>query len=445
MPDNSYKHIDGKQREMIEEGLNAKMGISAIAKSIGVSASTVSREIVRNRRDDSYRANSMKAYSNGNLCDKRRGCDKLGLCRRCVDEKARACSLCKRKRCSDMCGEYAEEICAQIASSPHVCNGCGSSSTCRLHRFRYSAKDAQHMHETRGREAREGIDCTPEEVEAAQRIIKAGLEKKQGINHIFLAHAGEMPFSKSSCYRHIRNGDIAIMPIELPKAVKYKPRNHPPNEKPLDPKAMEGHLYSDFLALSEAERARVVECDCMEGPSGSVDAILTIHFKALHFQIGIKLARKDTEHVVAAFDWIHGIIGDLFSDIFGIILCDRGSEFKDIEGMELHCGVRRCKVYFTDSRHPEQKGACEKNHVEARCVVPKGTSLALIDQAVLADVFSNVNSKLREALFGLSPMELALKALPKALLDELGYRLIDPDEVLLTPAVVELAKAGVGT
>jgi IS30 family transposase len=439
MSEKHYKHLRQDQREQIEEGLNARKGICEIARDIGAPPATVSREIKRNRRDDGYKRPAADSWGNSNLCAYRRNCEVTKLCKRCEDRKAKGCSLCKYGRCMSRCESYVEEICPRIEKTPHVCNGCPSGSSCRLHRFRYSAKDAQGSYQTRCRESREGIDCTPEELESSVAIIKAGLAGNQGLGHIYSAHGEELAFSKRSCYRYIKSGAIDIISLELPKAVKYKQRGKSGRDKPIDPEIMKGHTYSDFLALDEEARAKVVECDCVEGNAGSIDAILTMHFKALHFQIGIKLERKDTVHVVAVLDWLEEILGNCFSEYFGLLLFDRGSEFKDICGMESGSrGQRRCAVYFTDAQRPDQKGSCEKNHVEVRKVIPKGTPLTEIDAAVLADTFSHINSLKREFLFGLCPMEMAKKALPKKLLDQLGYRLIKPDDVVLKPSVIGL-------
>jgi IS30 family transposase len=436
MSEKTYRHIRKEQRDVIEDRLNAGSCIAEIAREIDVSPATVTREIMRNRRDDGY---STSMWRTNNRCVKRRDCDRHGVCGRCSDKK---CTLCKYNRCNAACGEYAEDTCTRISGVPHVCNGCKKSSNCVMHRYRYSAKDAQAASDGRATESRLGIDCTEEQMQEATALIKELLDQGQGLGHIFDEHWKEIPFSLRSCYRHIHNKDLDIAEIELPRCVRYKPRNHGDSrEKPLDPKIMKGRTYQDFLALDDEFRGRVVECDCVEGPAGSTDAILTLHFKALHFQIGIYLERKDTAHVVAAIDWLHLIVGDCFSEIFGILLCDRGSEFKDVEGMESKGGQRRCSVYFTDPQRPDQKGSCEKNHSELRRVIPKGTSLDDIDASVLAEVFSHVNSYRRESIFWLSPMELAQKVLPKELLDELGYRLVKADDVWLKPVLLERAIA----
>jgi IS30 family transposase len=436
MSEKKYKHIRKEQREIIEDRLNAGVCIAEIAREIGASPATVMREVMRNRRDDGYRTS---VWRSNNRCARRRDCDRRGVCGRCSDRK---CTLCKYSRCNAACDEYTEDICIRISGVPHVCNGCKKNSNCVMHRYRYSAKDAQTVADSRAVESRSGIDCTKEQMQEATVLIKGLLDQGQGLGHIFDEHWKEIPFSLRSCYRHIHNKDLDIAEIELPRCVRCKPRNHgDTREKPLDPEAMKGRTYQDFMALDGELRGRVVECDCVEGPAGSTDAILTLHFKALHFQIGIYLERKDTAHVVAALDWLHSIVGEHFSDIFGVLLCDRGTEFKDVAGMEFKDGKRRCCVYFTDPQRPDQKGSCEKNHSEIRRVIPKGTSLEGLDAFVLAEVFSHVNSYRRESIFWLSPMELAQKALPEELLDELGYRLVKADDVWLKPVLLERAIA----
>jgi len=438
MSEKRYKQLRIKEREVIEEGLNARKTISAIARETGISASTVSREIIRNRRDDGYRKRSTSQWGNGNLCIHRKGCKVTGLCKHCTSADAKSCGFCRKGKCQSACEKFEEEACMQITGSPHVCNGCSLAATCKLHRFRYSAKDAQAASDTRSREAREGIDVTAEDLEKSVSIIKAGIEKGQGIDHIFLAHGDELAFSKSSFYRHVSNGTVPILPIHLPKAVKYKPGNKAagPTRTNIPAEVLAGRTYDDFMGLSEEERASVVECDCVEGPNDENDAVLTMHFKALHFQIAFKLEVKDSSHVIRCFEWLCAVLEDGFSKCFGILLFDRGSEFAGVLDIEA-LSAGNIKAFFTDARHPDQKGSAEKNHVEIRKVVKKGASLANIDMLVLSEVMSHVNSSLRHSVYGKCPMQLALSVLPMKLFEHLGYRLVPPDDVVLLPKLLE--------
>jgi IS30 family transposase len=440
MPEKRYKHLGTKEREIIEDGLGARRTVSAIAKEIGCSAATVTREIVRNRRDDRYRKSSAASWNNGIVCIHRKGCEVVGLCAHCTSKRSRSCASCTKGKCKDLCKAYEEELCLQIVSSPHVCNGCRASQGCRFHRYRYSAKYADLAAQSRSREAREGIDVTAQDLKRSEDIICAGIKKGQGIDHIFCAHKDELAFAKSSFYRHVKNGDVSILPIELRKAVKYKLRNKTdgPARTNIASDVLKGRTYDDFKGLGESTRARVVECDCIEGPSTENDAILTLHFKALHFQIAFKLDAKNADSVVSCFKWLADILECDFARCFGILLFDRGSEFAraaDIEG--LGDGVR---CYFTDPQRANQKGACEKNHVEWRKVLAKGSSFAKVGPWELSEVMSHVNSSLREALFGKSPMEMAMTVLPKELFEHLGLRLIAPDDVTLLPRLLDEIK-----
>jgi hypothetical protein len=142
--------------------------------------------------------------------------------------------------------------------------------------------------------------------------------------------------------------------------------------------------------------------------------------------------------VVKALNWLYKLLGhDDFSSLFGLLLTDRGVEFYDASGMESFNGQKRTSVYYCDARRSEQKGACEKNHVEVRKIIPKGTSLADISAYELAEVFSHINSLKRKSLFGKAPLELALAVFPEGKLDEMSYHLVKPDEVNLTPALLK--------
>jgi IS30 family transposase len=312
-------------------------------------------------------------------------------------------------------------------------------STCRLHRYYYSADTAQSVAKGRLVEAREGIDCTPEDLAKTEALVKEGLAKGQGINHIFLAHAGKLAFSKSSFYRHVKNGKLAIIPLNLPKAVKYKLREkaEKPSRSNIAPEVLKGRTYDDFMELPEDLKGQVVECDCVEGPKEENDALLTLHFKALHFQIALKLARKDSSQVLGCFEQLHALLKDDFKKYFGILKFDRGCEFANVVAIEALGGKGAVRAYFTDSSRPDQKGSAEKNHVEIRKVIKKGASLGVIGMWELSYVMSHVNSSLRYSLFGKSPMELALGILPGELFDHLGYSLIAPSDVVLTPQLLD--------
>ena len=118
-------------------------------------------------------------------------------------------------------------------------------------------------------------------------------------------------------------------------------------------------------------------------------------------------------------------------------LTDRGSEFLDFKALERSVdGGRRCSVYYCDPLQSGQKGRCEKNHVELRKVLPKGTCFEGITNYELSVICSHVNSYTRPALGGAAPIDIAGKILPADLLDGLAIEKIDPDEVVMRPSLL---------
>ena len=79
------------------------------------------------------------------------------------------------------------------------------------------------------------------------------------------------------------------------------------------------------------------------------------------------------------------------------ILTDNGTEFSDtcsLEKSALPGVVSRCNVYYCDVRASQQKGGCERNHVELRKLLPKrkGISFDKLTKADCAVVTSQLNS-----------------------------------------------------
>ena len=423
-----YSHIDLETRIGIENYVVEGKTLAYMSRRLGVDATSISRELRRNRRSDGVRGGA----SFKNKCAHRKTCARRRLCDPGCRKKCSSCAkLCREGGCPD----FEKEICRRTHQAPWVCNGCERRPTCPLERFTYSARLAQAKADSRLSESREGLDMTGGEMEFLAKAVKEGLAKGQSVHHIF-ASRGDLPCSERSFYRHVENEAIDVRKMDLRKKVKYKKRSR--RKVCREAGFYEGRTYTDYRNLSEGVRAGAVQMDCVEGAEGDSQAILTLHFAALRFQIYLLLARKDSEHVVAALDWLEGLCGGpgAFKETFGCILADRGAEFSDVEGMER---AGRASVYFCDPRRPDQKGGCEKNHVELRKVIPKGTSIdgLGLDAWLLAGICSHVNSSLRLAIGNASPMALAQVALPASLLDGLGLELVPPADVETRPELIE--------
>ena len=121
-----------------------------------------------------------------------------------------------------------------------------------------------------------------------------------------------------------------------------------------------------------------------------------------------------------------------------VILGDRGSEFLDFGKIETGMdGARRTSMFYCDPVKPGQKGAAEKNHVELRKILPKGTDFDALAFADVSLACSHVNSYVRPGQ-GAAPIALASLALPRNLLESLGIEAVPPDDVIMKPSLLGL-------
>ena len=111
------------------------------------------------------------------------------------------------------------------------------------------------------------------------------------------------------------------------------------------------------------------------------------------------------------------------------------------------CGRQgETRLFYCDSGRSDQKGACERNHVEIRKLLPKGAGIRFdrLAPADLALAMSNVNSEPRGAL-GFATPARAFRAMlgedAAALLDAYGVGDVPLGDLDLTPGLIERARA----
>lgn len=433
MPEKPNGKLTYWDRRYIQDGIRANMSFGAIAAHLGVAKTTVSNEVKRNRTREST---STLAQSRRNVCKNARSCKVMDVCNKgCLDK----CPKCKLGRCNQVCPDFEEAECPKLDKPPYVCNECPGrfGLGCEYgYRF-YDATLADERAKRRRTEARQGIDCSEAELKAAVQLIKPLLKKGQSIDHIWESHGKELPCSKRTFYRYIQQGVLSnLCNLDLPRKMRYKPRKKTRGEARVRP-ALSGRTYEDFTNLPLEVQMSAVEMDCVEGRRGEKPAILTLLFRRYHFQIMMLLPEKTQEEVAHALDLIEFLLGGDFPKYLGTILTDRGSEFLDYELLEKSVsGGSRCTVYYCDPMKSGQKGACEKNHVELRKILPKGTSFKNLVPRDIAIISSHVNSYTRPALGGVAPITLASQVLPAALIEGLGIESIPPDEVMLKPTLI---------
>lgn len=431
--------MDYDDRCVIEEGLEAGDSASRIARRLGVSPSTVTREVKANRK---ARPSKSKAVRPARKCARYPECRHArDICAECAQtERRHACRLCNLVVCADVCEDFAPRVCELLERWPYLCRCDKAKRTgCDLPKYRYDARYAHELAQRRLTESRAGISVSQEELDGMLAVV-VPLIRDNGLSPeaIWLANPGRFPVGVRTFYGWMESGVVEIPAIYLPRKVRCRPRKR----KAGGPAGVDGHEYGDFLKLDPEIRSRAVEMDSVEGREGNAARILSLHFVSMSFQFYLLLADATSASVVENFDMLERALGspEAFGELFGVILTDRGEEFKPFAALERSCldpSKKRCAVYFCDSLSPGQKGRCERNHEELRRILPKRRSdFDALSKRDLAVAASHVNSYPRASLFGKSPIDLAGLLLPDGFLDLIGVEKLPIEEVILRPSLL---------
>lgn len=431
MPVKKGSQLDFEDRCVIEEMLIEKASFRSIAKTLGVSPTTISHEVKSNRFF--FFPKRMRATPSSR-CNKYRNCGVIDLCEKCTSSVS-VCKHCKEFDCYRICKEHEPLICKKLNKAPFVCVVCQKRGQCTFKQARYRASTAQLAHDKRLRDAHIGISVSERDLEKMVDTVKRLLSQGQSLEAIWINHANEFPVGVRTFYNYIDKGVLGLANIDLPKKVKYAPRK---KRKPDEPKCnFEERTYKDWLDLDETQRLLTVQMDTIEGLKTNSQCILSLHFIRLFFQLFILLPNKTQVSVKNALDAVEVYCEGRFQECFPIILTDRGSEFLNPELIETSItGDKRTRVYYCDPVKPGQKGSAEKNHVEFRKILPKGSDFDTLEFGDISLVCSHVNSYPRAGV-GAAPIKMARVLLPPNLLESLGIEEIDADLVVMTPNLLK--------
>lgn len=403
----SYNRIDKADREAIQNGLGKRKGCREIARSIGRSPAAVTEEVRRHR-----------TWKDG----ERRG---------------------------EIVPADPEDVsCSHLLRWPWTCNGCTAyTRKCgRRQRMEYKAALAQAASEKTRSESRRGINRREEDFERIAFEIRSAILDGKSPGQICLAkpHLGLAP---STLYRWAERGYFSMSPMDFRRRVGYRPRKGQSERRPTS--HGEERSYAAFCALPEEQRARACEMDTVLGKARDEQCLLTLFLRPCKVQPVLLLPKKASGAVASALDSLERAMGKHpFKRLFGIILTDNGVEFADTAAIEASAfgGDARCKVHYCDVRASQQKGACERNHVELRKMLPKrrGISFDDLTERDCAFVMSHVNSQPRPSLMGMSPLGMLRAADEEArdaLCVALGMEEIPFDALALTLDAVNAQRA----
>lgn len=406
----AYARLTRHERQTIERMLDRGRGCRGIAREIGRAPSTVANEVERHRFVTSPRARYGEPAP---------------------DAGALAAA------------------CPRLGSWPRCCNGCShrrAYGCSRRPRVFYSARMAQRAAEEELSAARRGIDETEPAAASKLGAIREGLRRGLSPEQIASTRP-ELGLSASTIYRWVAAGYAEMTNLDLRRKVGYRPRRRSAPRRAGRHSARRSH--EAFMRLSEDERAGAWEMDTVEGSKADSARLLTLYHRPTSFQLAIPVADGTCEAVKAGLGLVREALGpDGMRRVFGLVLTDNGPEFADEGAIAALLGeaAGETRLYYCEGRRADQKGGCEKNHVEVRKLLPKGRGLRL-DRLTRADaslVMSQVNSEPRGKLAWKTPSEMLVAAFgddARTLLDAFGVERLDPSELDLTPGCVERARA----
>lgn len=430
----NQKHMNLDCRIIIEKELDKHTSLRQIALQLGKDPTTISKEIKKHRIEQPHN----RFNEPSNRCANFKDCKKKNICQIFQPLCKKYCRSCRF--CNSRCPDFVQRSyhCYKLDRAPFVCNGCESKTGCRLDKAYYRASIAQRQYKTVLVESRTGINISEENLNALDQLVTPLIIKGHS-PYMILQNHPEITQCEKTIYNYIDCGALTVKNIDLPKKVKYKVRNTDNSTKD-NTEIFEGRTYKDFqFLISEYPDIRVVEMDTVLGCEGSKKVLLTFHFDCCSFMMAYLLESKKAKNVRKIFDLIENAVDiEIFSQIFPVILTDRGTEFRQPDALE--CGITniiRTSIYYCDPMCSWQKPHCEKNHEYIRKICPKGTSFDDMTQEDIVLIMSHINSTPRESLGGMTPLALAKMMLPEELIEFFGITEISPDQVILTPELLK--------
>lgn len=426
------KHITDAQRLIIEHMIKESASLKSVARAIGKSLKSVTREIVT-RRVESHKGAIGRLT---NRCLARRACEKIQIC---LDQPdcTRKCAHCKW--CNERCPEFHEEVCARLSAPPYVCNGCKDERLCVLRKRFYIHRLAHKNYRDLLEKSREGANITQNELLSIDSVLADAIRNGQSVHHAMTHNPDRFTVSEKTVYRYAAGGLLAVKNGDMPRVCMLKPRRSKPVEHKVDAKCRIGRTYADFTTFrTEHPETPVAEMDSVIGRVGG-KVLLTVYFRHSAMLFAFLRDRNDSQSVLDRFDWLWSNAGagpELFRRLFPVILTDNGSEFSNPSAIESAGGVRRTSVFFCDACASWQKGGIERDHELLRAILPKGSSFDTLIQDDINLALSHVNNYSRPSRDDKSPYDLFAFHYGTELLDKLGIRKIAPNDIRLKPSLL---------
>ena len=429
------KQLNITDRCHIEFGLASGESARSIAKSLGVSLSTVTREIKKH----TY-ASFKGCYGRSNQCVYRTECKLSGVCKDCP-AKGVTCIHCKFRNCNKFCEKVKYFDCSlRLLRTAKVCNGCPDEKRCHKRKLFYIASRAHEDYRKVLSEHRQGAALEEWERQYIDELISPKIKAGQSVHHICVTNASKLTRHERTIQRYVNYGILSAKRGDLKRACMVRQRKALAKEyqHKVEKGCYVDRTHKDYEKfLVNHPGITPVYMDLLIGRQGGV-CILTLHWLNAGFMIGILIPNKCAASVVSAFDMLYEQLGaDLFMRLFQVILTDRGTEFSNPSSIEFTKEkIRRTWVFFCDPMNSNQKSQLERNHEIVREILPKGVSFDALTQTQANLIFSHVNAYVRYVNGNRTPYDVFEFLHGQGMAEKLNIMKIDPREVVLKPRLI---------
>ena len=436
------KHLTLKDRQLILEGVIAGNTQKVIAESVGVSKTTVSRELLRHRKFvENHRPQN-------DVCAHIKNCEIKNLCQgiKCATK----CKNCKYgKNCFDICSLYEKIKCERTNRFPYVCNGCEKLKYCQLDFWKYNPETANMEAANILVNSRRGINMSEEDFAKLDGILVYGTNKGQSVENIVTAN--NLNISPSTVRNYIAQGLTTVKAIDTPRGAVYKPRNAKVS-KEQQAKSRQAKTGRDMAAfLNYANSVPFLfytQLDTVEGCRNQQNKkrLMTLILVKVRLFYCVCLPDGTTQSIKNAFDDLYRKLGhDDFTFVFGTLLTDNGTEFSNPEDIETdsETGRKRARVFYCNPYSFWEKGAIEVSHELLRRIIPKGSDLSSMDDKKTKLINDNINSYIRPSDGEKTAYDTFTSAFEKRaedILKKLEIDRIDPKNVELKPSLIEAGR-----
>ena len=368
------KHMGRDEKNRIEFMLGCGCRVADIARALGRSESTISRELLGRRIE------SDKLYGCSN-----RLCAHFDECRLTLFNGFNDRSLRKNARgCFETCPDFREAFCPRLNRAPYVCNGCAREHNCPLRKRYYIASAAQANYLGTLVNSRSGVHPDEETIRKMDEALSPSVRRGQSVDAVMASHPELFaPYARSTVYGWIGAGLFSAKKHDLPYAGARRGRHKRPETRTCA-RCRAGRTHADMLEwLRENPGVVPTEADTVIGSvSGKVLFTFMVRRKLpLAFLRDQKTSQTFTR--IVNMLWETAGAG-LFRRLFRCILPDNGPEFSDPEMVENYrpdpvhnpnrLMPRGVRVFFCDPYCSSQKGCLERFHLELRRILQKGVS-----------------------------------------------------------------------